>query len=206
MSQAVFPTLPGLQWSIGRAPGFNNKVQRAVSGKELRAAFMQYPLWTFRLSYEFLCAGNAGTELDTLAGFFLARRGSFDSFLFTDNADCSVTDMSFGAGNGSQTQFQLTRAYGAGGFTFTEPVQNVNTLTNVKVAGVTKTPTTDYTVSSTGMVTFTSAPANGAALTFTGTYYFRVRFLQDVADFEQFLKDLWQLKKLEFVGAPGNKV
>jgi hypothetical protein len=44
---------------------------------------------------------------------------------------------------------------------------------------VAQTPTTDYTFNSAGMITFGSAPANALALTWTGNYYRRVRFLDD---------------------------
>lgn len=202
MSNAVFPTLPGLLFNVVKQPEFSTKVQRATSGKELRAAFMQYPLWTFKLSYEFLRSAAAYTEMQTLLGFFTARQGMFDSFLFSDPDDNSVTDYQFGIGDGVTTKFQLTRAYGA----FIEPVQNVNVLTNIKKAGTTLASPADYSIDANGLVTFVTAPAGGNALTWSGTYYFRVRFLQDVAEFNKFMQGLWDLKKLEFVGSTGNKV
>lgn len=202
MSNAVFPTLPGLGWSVGKTPEWSTKTQRMASGREFRAAFMSYPLWRFSLNYDFLRAASAYAELQSLMGFFNARQGAYDSFLYTDPNDNSVTDYQFGTGDGTTVAFQLTRAYGG----FIEPVMNVNTLTNIKKAGVAQSNPANYTIGSTGLVTFTSAPANGAALTWTGSFYFRVRFLQDVAEFEEFMKNLWQLKKLEFTGATGNKV
>lgn len=206
MGNAVLPSLPGLKWDVVNAPEFHTKIKRAVSGKELRAAFMAYPLWTFKLSYEALRAGLAGTEKATLMGFGLARQGSFDSFLYDNPADNSVTAMPFGTGDGTTAAFQLTRAIGAGGFTFTEPVQNVNGSPGIYVAGVLKTLTTHYTISSTGMITFVTPPTAGQALTWSGAFYYRCRFLNDAADFKNFMKDLWSLDKLEMVGAPGNKV
>jgi uncharacterized protein (TIGR02217 family) len=202
MSQVVFPSLPGLEWNANARPEFSTRVKRAVSGRELRAAFMQYPLWNFGLSYAVLRANVAWAELQTLCGFFLARQGMFDSFLYAWDQDYTVTDAQFGIGDGTTTQFQLTRSFGG----FVEPVQNVNVLTNIKKAGVTQASPANYSVNSTGLVTFTTAPAAAASLTWTGTYYYRVRFLQDVADFNAFMKDLFELKKLEFVGAVGNKV
>lgn len=206
MSNAILPTLPGLKFNDTKTPSFVTRTHRAVSGRELRASFQQYPLWTFSLAYEVLRDTPADPELETLVGFFLARQGSFDSFLYADPSDSSVTDMGFGTGNGVATQYQLTRTYGAGGHAFAEPTQNVSALSNIKKAGVTQTPTTHYSVSSTGLVTFTTPPASGAALTWTGTYYHRVRFVQDSSEFSQFLKDLWEAKKIEFVGAVGNRV
>lgn len=194
MSNAVFPSLPGLSWNIIKSPIWKTHVQESVSGKELRSALMNYPLYKWSLNYEVLRAEAAYTELQQLMGFFNARKGAFDSFLYPDPDDNTVTNYQFGIGDGSTTGFQLARVYGS----FVEPVQNVNTITNIKVAGVIKTNPANYTINSTGFVTFAVAPTAGQAITWSGTYYWRVRFLQDVADFDQFMRDLWTLKKLEF--------
>lgn len=203
MGNAVFPSLPGKTPQVMRRPMFQTRVQRAVSGRELRASFQQHPIYQFSLSYEVLLDGQAGDDFKVLTGFFLARQGSFDSFLFVDPADSAVTDMPFGVGNGGATQFQLTRSFGGGGFTVAEPVQNVNAITAIKLNN---TPTAAYSINSTGLVTFNSPPGNGVVLTWSGSFYYRCRFLADQADFNTFLQDLWELKKLEFIGAPGNKV
>jgi uncharacterized protein (TIGR02217 family) len=197
MSNAVFPTMAGLAWGVKKQPEFSTQIQRSINGKELRAAFFSYPLYNFSLSYEVLREAGATNELQQLMGFFLQRQGMFDSFLYTDISDCSVTDQSFGSGNGVQTGFQLVRPLGG----FSEPVQNVNMLNNIKVNG---TVVSNYTVSGTGWVTFASPP-NGA-LTWSGTYYYRVRFSMDVGEFNQFMYRLWELKKCDFRGAVGNKV
>jgi uncharacterized protein (TIGR02217 family) len=205
MSNSVFPTLPGLSWNTGKHPIFKTNIQESVSGRELRSAFQAYPLWHFTLSYEFL-RGDSNDDLKKLLAFFLMMRGSWDSFLYTDPDFNSVTDYQFGAGDGVTTQFQLTRLIGSGSYSFVEPIQNVNAITNIKKAGVAQSRPADYSLNSTGLVTFATAPAASAALTWTGTYYYRCRFLADEGGFDQFMKQLWELKKCEFRGAPGNKV
>src|SRR5690242_6922087 len=135
MSNTVFPSLLGLSWNTGKHPIFKTKIQESVSGRVLRSAFQAYPLWHFVLSYEFL-RGDSNDDLKKLLAFFLVMRGSWDSFLYTDPDFNSVTDYQFGTGDGTTTQFQLTRAISAGGNAFIEPVQNVNVLTNIKKAGV----------------------------------------------------------------------
>lgn len=193
MSNAVFPVLPGLLWDVVKKPLFRTLIQSAVSGKELRLAQMSYPLYQFSLSYEVLRA-NALAELQTLMGFFNARNGSFDSFLYIDPDDNAITTQNFGTGDAVTTAFQLTRTYGG----FIEPVQNLNGAPSIFDNGVLKTVVTDYNINSLGVVTFTYTPVAGHALTWTGNFYYRVRFLQDVAEFNQFMKQLWELKKLEF--------
>lgn len=201
MSSAVFPDLPGLDIKVRKTPIWNTKIQTAVSGKELRAAFYSYPLYKFGLSFNFLRAG-AEAELQSIVGFFNARRGRFDSFLFTDPIDSVVADHVFGTGNGTAAAFHLVRTFGGN----TEPVMNVNGAPTIKKDGVALTPTTDYTIDAYGMVTFTVAPAAGAALTWSGAYYYRVRFEQDTTDFEQFLWMLWEAKRVELRGSLGVKV
>jgi uncharacterized protein (TIGR02217 family) len=201
-AMAVFPSLPGITWGSSKAPSFNTQSFRAASGFEVRAALMQYPLWTFTLSYELLRDNVANNELKTMVGFFNARKGAFEAFLYTDPSDNTVTLGNFGTGNGSTLGFQLSRSLGG----FSEPVQNLNTTPSIYVNGVLKTLTTDYSISSTGLVTFVTAPAAGAALTWSGTFYYRVRFVNDTAEFSQFLYNLFELKKLSFVGSTMNKV
>lgn len=206
MSSAVFPTLPGLAWGVIKRPTFSTKIQRSVSGYEARVSRMLYPLYEFSLSYEFLRGEAAAGELQTLMGFFMARQGSFDSFLYIDPDDHAVTDQNFGTGDATTTTFQLSRTFGSGGFNLTEPVHNIYGTPVIKVNGVTKTSGTDYSISSTGMVTFTSAPANTYAVTWSGSFYYRCRFSNDAGEFAQFMKYLWEMKRLDFVGSPMNKV
>ncbi len=85
---AVFPVLPGLGWSVTKAPRFATRIQRAVSGRELRVLDQPYPVWTWTLTYTLLrdqweTRGPTGPgigydELRTLAGFFLQQQGAFD--------------------------------------------------------------------------------------------------------------------------------
>ena len=203
MSNAIFPSaLPGITLVTSVAPRFSTKIQSAISGRETRAAFMSYPLWDITFNYELL-RSDSNAELDQVMGFFLQVKGSFDSFLVSIPNDNALTDMTFGTGNASQVAFQLTRTRGAGGFGFVEPVQNINVITNVKINGV---ATTAYTISSVGVITFTTAPATSAVITWTGSYYYRCRFTQDTASFDRFMNNLWELKKVQMVGAPGNRV
>lgn len=109
MSNAVFPTLAGLTWNVLKSPRWSSKVQQSVGGKEMRAAYWTTPLYTWQLTYELLRA-SALLELQALIGFFNARQGKFDSFLFSDPSDNSVTAMGFGVGDAVKTAFQLQRS------------------------------------------------------------------------------------------------
>lgn len=203
MSNAIFPDLPGLKAERSAEPQFTTRIQRGVSGAEARAAMQAYPTVKFSLAYDVIRHGS-DTDLRRLKGFFLARRGAFDSFLLTDETDFSVTDQPLGTGNGTATQFQLARTWGYDANSqLTEPVMNVNAITNVKVAG---TVTAAYTINSTGLITFTTAPAAGQAVTWTGSYYYRARFASDNLSFERFLQDLYSARKVELIASLQNKI
>lgn len=194
MSNAVFPDLPGLKWSTSKAPIWKTRVQESVSGKELRTALMSFPRWRYSLAYEVLRAETVYQELQTLVGFFNARRGSWDSFLYLDPDDNAVAAQQFGVGDGATKDFQLTRPFGG----FVEPVQNVNGAPAITKGGVLQATPGDYSLSATGLVSFVAAPAIGVPLAWTGSYYVRCRFERDTEEFTQFLKDLWEARRIEF--------
>jgi uncharacterized protein (TIGR02217 family) len=194
MSNAIFPTLPGLGWSVKRTPSFKTLVNEAVSGKETRAALWSYPRYRWELTYDVLRDG-ALAELRTLEGFFLQRQGSFDAFLFSDPDDNAASGQPIGIGDGSTAAFQLVRPFGG----FVDPVLAPNSVSAVYLGGVVQSGGAYSVDTATGLVTFTTAPAAGVAVTADFTFYWRVRFLEDVAEFEKFALALWQLKKLAFI-------
>lgn len=207
MSNAVFPVLPGLTWKGTKTPNWSGIVQRAVSGMELRGTYYQYPLWKWTLTYDFLRAYGAFTEYQTLADFFNARQGSYDSFLYTDPSDSVIPDtapyMAFGTGDGVTVAFQLGRKLITGGFF--EPLYNVNGAIKVYVNGVLKTGGgVDYTLSAAGLVTFSAAPAGAAVVAWSGAYYWRCRFEQSAMEFANFASNFWALNKVEFTSIKGS--
>jgi uncharacterized protein (TIGR02217 family) len=199
----VFPTLPGLAWSVTKTPTFQTRIQRAASGRELRALDYPYPLWQFALVFDFLRDNpTAGyDELRSLMGFFMLCQGAFGTFLFQDPSDFQVTGQQIGTGNASTSVFQLQRAMGTtlpnGGFF--EPITAPNAVGAIYLNGITQNPASYGVDSNTGLVTFDTAPGSGLIITADFTYYFRCRFIEDRYDFENFMYRLWQLKKLTFI-------
>jgi hypothetical protein len=127
MSNQVYPVLPGLKFDVKKLPQFASLYQESVTGKDNVIALRAYPIYNFDLQYEAVRDTAAYPEFDSLFGFFLARQGRFDSWLFNDPDDNSVTQQLIGVGDGTNTTFQLLRTLGG----FTEPVYWVNTLTGV---------------------------------------------------------------------------
>jgi uncharacterized protein (TIGR02217 family) len=213
MSNLIFPTSQGLKWDMQKTPVFATRIQKSTSGRSLRAAYYQYPIYRYDLSYDILRDDVAHNELKTLMGFYLSRQGAFDSFLYIDPSDCIVTSQAIGTGDGGTKTFQLIRTYGG----FTEPCLDIQPPTsptpvlNIYVNGVKKTITTDYSVGyyNSGIITFVAAPGNALPITADFSYYKRVCFLEYQDDgstsgsssnsFNQFMYNLWELKSLSLV-------
>jgi hypothetical protein len=81
MSNAVFPTFPGLDWNVKRIPTFGTLAQAASNGMMVRIPRFLDPMWQFECSFEFLRDTCPNDEFNALLGFFLARQGGYDSFL-----------------------------------------------------------------------------------------------------------------------------
>jgi len=196
MSTSVYPTLPGLSFGVQRevlAPPVT--IRTSPSRREYRSRNATSPLYLYTLQYEFLRSGAAWAELQTLLGFYNARGGPFDSFLFTDPDDNQVAAQSFGTGNGSTAAWQLVRSYGG----FAEPVLDTNGAPQIYVNGTLQTVFTHYTLPGNGVVQFNTAPGAGALLTWTGSFYRRCRFEGDRISTSKFMQDLWEAKRVQLL-------
>lgn len=194
MGNAIFPTFPGLKWGRKKTAVWSTGTQKSASGREFRTAYYTYPQWRFSLSFEVLRTKASVNELEKLAGFFNARKGSFESFLYEDPTDNAVTDQHIGNTVQGVTRYQLVRSMGG----FIEPVLAVKERPAVKVGGVALTYGRDYTVTDKGVLVLNTPQAPGRPITWTGGFYFRVRFTSDTVDFENVLGSLWAAKKIEF--------
>ncbi len=276
MSNDIYPTIKGLTWTVTKTPKFGTIVQQAANMAEVRIEQSQNPIWTWQLIYEYIydnfySAANSmpytpATDLRELMGFFLARQGMYDDFLFDDPSDDWVGPMTwkprydFNPGqaiidpsgreqtwSGGQTGATApafntsTVADGSGVWTyvsafpgvsgqtlglindgmptptyytplqrnmgglFLEDVTDVNVSVNpvrIWANGVLKTLSSDYTINGPGLVlpgysysgkylTWLTTPT--APITAAFNFYFRVRFLSDDLDFEQFMQQLWTI-------------
>lgn len=122
-------------------------------------------------------------DLNTLVSFFEARLGRLHGFRFRDlvddrstipGADISSTDQMIGAGDGSQTVFELVKQYGDVNRRIFKPVAGT---VRVAVDGV---DVSDIVVSpSKGEVRFSAPPTAGAVITAGYLFDVPVRFDSD---------------------------
>jgi hypothetical protein len=97
MSNAVYPTIKGLKIDVLKTPTFNTIIQTGANEYETRIRQTVNPIYKWTLIYEWLydqfpSANNTQpfapyTDYQTFLGFFLARAGQYDSFLFPDPTD-----------------------------------------------------------------------------------------------------------------------
>jgi uncharacterized protein (TIGR02217 family) len=186
-------TIPSYRLPVGIergsqfGPTFKNVIQEAISGNEQR-----YAQWTKcrgvgDLSYGLLTSDNPLGDFAAILAVWRAHFGSLYPFRFKDWSDYQATNELFGTGDGSTVAFQLVKTYdpsqvllGSPGTRFyVRSITLVSGAPQIYVDGVLKTVTTDYTISSSGIVTFTSAPAAGKQVTWTGQFDVPVRFDTD---------------------------
>lgn len=191
MTVPVFPSLPGITYPRKRTQNWSTVKQDALSGKRTRYPLWTFPTYSYELPFSYLRSDSNNLEWQTLAGFIASVQGPAQLFAYSDPDDSSVTAQGFGEGDGVSTAFQLVRSLGG----FTEPVFLVNGTPTIDVAG---SPVTPASISAYGVVHFSSAPANGALLTWSGSYYWPCRFDEDSTDFSKFLATIWELKALKF--------
>jgi uncharacterized protein (TIGR02217 family) len=193
-----FPTLAGVGWSVHKKPVFSTVVASHVSGREVRDALYQNPIWQFELTFDGLDSsataypGLGGNSLQDLMGFFLQMQGQFGTFLYTDPTDNAAMATVFATGDGTTTTFTFSRFMGS----FLEPVGWVLTVSDVYINGVSQS--SGWSLSTPNSLVFTTAPGSGASIAATFTYAFQCRFDSDDMDFEQFMSNLWKLDSLKF--------
>lgn len=193
----LFPTLAGATYPVMKSPTWATDVQRSISGKVSTLARWSYPIYKFELPFSFLRVGSTFPEYETLMAFYNSAQGRANLFRFNDPDDNTVTANTFGTGDGTTTEFQLLRTITGTGVNWNDPVFYPVTA-EIYVNGVLKTDGVDYTIDDYGLVTFAVAPAAAAALTWTGTFDWLVRFSEDAVTFEQFVRRIYEMKSITF--------
>ncbi len=111
-----FPTLSGQAWSVHKKPTFSTIVAPHVSGREVRDALYQNPIWQFEVVFDGLDSSTGPirawgpSSLQALMGLFLQCQGQYGTFLYTDPTDSAASSSTtFAIGDGVTTAFTLSR-------------------------------------------------------------------------------------------------
>ncbi len=195
----------GLEKGSGFGPSFKNVIQEAIAGNEQRFAQWTKCRGVGDLSYGILKSDDPLGDYRAVLSLFRAHIGSLYPFRFKDWSDYQATDELFGNGTGAQTEYQLTMTYDPsqillgvpGSFLYVRDITLVVGTPTIEVDG---TPLVGspapYTISSSGVVTFTSAPSNGSELTWTGEFDVPVRFDTDQLPVIMTMSDLASIRSI----------
>jgi uncharacterized protein (TIGR02217 family) len=213
MSYPVMST--SVPWSLVKSgfhkgPSFNSLVQPTAAGRGTSSLSLKpYATWLFNVDLNNVEGGESvqASVLQMFLGCFMACCGRGIFFLFTDPNDNTVTvtqscllNVTPGAatpmgqvGDGVSTLFQLARKIDQG----VDILQQVSSV----VVNVNGTPATCGILN--GLVTFAAAPANGAVLTWSGSFQYLCQFTEDtMKDLARVSKNsggfLWACNSIEF--------
>ena len=131
-------------------------------------------------------------DLDTVLRFFEARRGPLHGFRWKDwldhkscapSATPAPTDQQIGTGDGSTLTFQLVKNYGGAPPLLRRIAKPVAGTVRVALDGAEQAAGADFDLDpTTGLVSFASPPAPGAAITAGFEFDVPVRFGADVIE------------------------
>ena len=144
-----------------------------------------------RRRYDVAYGIRRADDLAAVVAFFEARNGRLHGFRFKDWADFKSclpsqtpgpTDQPIGTGNGAATLFQLTKLYTSGAQSWTRAITKpVAGTVSIALNGTPQA--SGWSVSTTtGLITFTSAPTAGVAITAGFEFDVPVRFDTDALD------------------------
>lgn len=168
-------------------PERRTQIVELASGAEERNAS-----WAnSRRRYDIAYGIRRADDLATVVAFFEARNGRLHGFRFKDWADFKSclpsqtpgpTNQPIGIGNGATTLFQLAKRYTSGAQSWTRAITKpVAGTVSIALNGTAQA--SGWSVSTTtGLITFTTAPAAGVAITAGFEFDVPVRFDTDTLD------------------------
>jgi uncharacterized protein (TIGR02217 family) len=163
-------------------PGFKTDIITVDSGAEQRISRWS----TARRQYDVAYGIKTFTQLRNVLEFYLARQGAAKGFRFKDFTDFTTNndnvsaptnvDCTLGVGDGATLTFQLRKSYSDGVVTVYRNISKpVASTTVVAKDGVNQA--SGWSIdTTTGIVTFSSAPANGVVVSAGCQFDVPVRF------------------------------
>ena len=199
MSNLVYPTgLLGLKFPVVRRTLWQTMLDVSPSDRVATLQLQPYPLYEWELEYEWLDDSIAESVMKTLLGFFNQHQGGFDSFLFTDPVFNAVTNEQIGTGDGLTKDFQTTAVYrNTGGPGRADIIQEFNGTPVYQVSGA----SASHTLNPAGVVSFLTPPALNAPITWSGSFFYRVRFKNNNLALSEFMHQWWETEQPIILGS-----
>ena len=185
-------------------PERRTQIVELASGAEERNAS-----WAnSRRRYDVAYGIRRADDLAAVVAYFEARNGRLHGFRFKDWADFKSclpsqtpgpTNQPIGTGNGAATLFQLTKRYTSGAQSWTRAITKPVAGTVTVALNGTPQPSGWSVSTATGLITFTTAPALGVAITAGFEFDIPVRFDTDVLDVTLDLERLGSITSIPLV-------
>lgn len=218
MSNALFPTPPGLHWEIEFEDEFRNINQPATApGWDTRVSLGPDPLFHIKLSFNWLrqpgtphpaLYHDATDELAMFRDFFRARQGDFDSFLLDPSA-LTGND----ADDSVEGQPLTADSAGVAPIAVGDPASYLLNIYEVQgppqlyMSGGPMVLGTDYTIEGPGVIGANGISYPGLAAVITRaiagpvtadiSWYYRVKFSQDTQKYQRFLALLYSAQEIQ---------
>lgn len=168
-------------WFASGGPKFKTHITAGDSDYESRISVGDLGLRRYSLSRQL----HSQDEVDQFMAFWQLRRGPYEGFRLKDWRDFNASAQNLGTGNGTQTTFQLRKLYsntdsitGATSQLYREIRKPVPGSVVVYLNGVVQSSGFSIDVT-TGLISFTVAPANGVVVTADFSFDVPVRFVND---------------------------
>lgn len=212
----IFPVLPpfntrGLTWSVIQRPVFSTLENETASGRVYRTPLWKNPRYEFEFTWGYLKgydvqAGNAPwNDFEIWRGWFLSVGGKGMDFVYApeDSVQTAAGGIQALAAPDANNYTELT--INRGGLFF-ESIQELNGGTpQIYVSAALKTQGTDYNLLAPASVAgydgyviqWLVAPG-ASPITANYTYFYRCQVASDTVDLEEFMFQLYEMKKIVF--------
>ena len=194
-----FPTLAGQGWSVHKKPIFSTIVATHVSGREVRDALYQNPIWQFELTFDgldFDANTYPGARRQLAAephGLFPAVPGPIrDVSLHRPDRLPAVSQRRHRHRRRRDHDLHLRPLHGR--------VPRAGRLGDSRLERLSqwRQPGVGLVAFDAQRLVFATAPGAGVAISATFAYAFQCRFDADDLDFEQFMSTLWKVDSVKF--------
>lgn len=197
MTSFVFPTIRGQSWTIKRHTTYKTLTDEAMSRRVSTLALQRYAMYSWELGFELLRDDSTPSDLQAIVGLYNACLGRFDSFLYTDPIYNTANGVVFGVGDGVTTNFQIINYFSNPGGPFgPDIIQNFNG--GLPIITDNLGPPGSLSIGPSGIVTFLTPPAFGHNLAWSGSFYFRCKFMEDTLEMSEFMDNWWSAKSVKF--------
>jgi hypothetical protein len=177
-----------------------------VDGQERRATRSAMPLWEFELTFEGLrdqtlndpvydqYAGE--TDFLQIQGLYVACRGDYGEFYYQHPDDYSREGGFIVVADGVRSAYPILKIYNnfALGYSGADIIGGVDQMTNVYLDGA----AVGGWSASGQMLSFGSVIPAGVKITADFSFFYRCQFTDGRQDYNQFLKNLWELPVCRF--------